>query len=205
MNPQVLGQLLTINRNETMEIKSLTKGIALAGLLAFTGNSMAVTAPGALGANSTGTVDIDVQVGDLVRITNLVAMTGNTYTPGGDVTDSTPACVYRNGSPTYQIRAFSGQGAGNSEFLLEDVGTTGIYVEYTVDFDDGSTSSTLVYNTLTPFTNANQTDDTCAGGTANNATITVNILEFGVSGFNGLAEVPAGTYFDELSIEVSPI
>ena len=114
-------------------MKKLVKGLMLAGFLAFTGNSFAATADGSLGATSTGTVDIDVQVGDLVQISNLSPMTGNVYVPGSNVTDSTPACIYRNGNANYEITATSSNGAGTNFFLSD--GTNDVI--YDVTFDDG--------------------------------------------------------------------
>ena len=183
-----------------MEMKKLVKGLAAAGFIAFAGNTFAVTADGTLGATSTGTVDIDVTVGDLVRISGLVPMTGNTYTPGSAVTDSTPACIYRNGSADYEITATSANGAGTNFFLTDTTND----VVYDVTFDDGSGATNLDNGvTESTFTGANQTTDDCSAGPGGSATIAVSIPETDAT-FNGLAEVPAATYSDELTIVVAP-
>ncbi len=176
--------------------------MTVAGLLVFTSNSFAVTADGTLGNTSTGTVDIDVTVGDLVRISGLTPMTGNTYTPGSAVTDSTPACIYRNGSADYEITATSSNGAGLNFFLSD--GTNDVI--YDVTFDDGNGGGAVDLDNATTnstFTNANQTVDDCSAGAGGGATIAVSIPETDAT-FNGLAEVPAATYADELTVTVAP-
>ena len=174
-------------------MKKLVKGLAVAGLFAMSANSFAVTADGSLGNTSTGTVDVEVIVGDLVRITGLSPMTGNTYTPGTAVTDSTTACIYRNGSANYQITV-SGDNDNATDFFLSD-GTNDVV--YSVSFNDGTTTTTMVPSTPAAFTGANTTNETCGG--ASNATISVSIPETDPTD-NGLAEVPAATYIDELEI-----
>ena len=176
-----------------MEMKKLVKGLTVAGLFALSANTFAVTADGSLGATSTGTVDVEVTVGDLVRISGLSPMTGNTYTPGAAVTDSTTACIYRNGSANYQI-TIDGQNDNATDYFLSD----GVNdVVYSVSFNDGTTTTTMVPSTAAPFTGANTASETCGGGS--NATISVSIPETDPTD-NGLAEVPAATYIDELTI-----
>lgn len=183
-----------------MEMKKLVKGLTVAGLFAMSAHTFAVTQDGVLDTTSTGTVDIDVTVGDLVRISGLVAMTGNTYTPGSAVTDSTPACIYRNGSADYEITATSSNGAGTNFFLSD--GTNDVI--YDVTFDDGSGATNLDNATVeSTFTGANQTTDDCSAGPGGSATISVSIPETDAT-FNGLAEVPAATYADELELVVAP-
>ncbi len=183
-----------------MEMKKLVKGLTVAGLFAMSANTFAVTADGSLAATSTGTVDIDVTVADLVRISGLVAMTGNTYTPGSAVTDSTPACIYRNGSADYEITATSSNGAGTNFFLSD--GTNDVL--YDVTFNDGSGATDLDNATVeSTFTGANQTSDDCSSGPGGASTVSVSIPETDAT-FNGLAEGPAGTYADELTLTVAP-
>ena len=188
---------------EMKKIASVVKGMTVAGLLTFTSNTFAVTADGVLGATSTGTVDIDVTVNWLVRISGLVPMTGNVYTPGSAVTDSTPACIYRNGAVDYEITATSSNGAGTDFFLSDGTNT----VVYDVTFDDGVVALPVDLNnaaTNSTFTGANTTVDDCSAGPGGAATIAVTIPELGAGPLNGLAEVPAGTYADELQIVVAP-
>jgi len=181
-----------------MEMKKLVKGLAVAGLFAVSANTFAATADGALGATSTGTVDINVDVGTQVRITGLQPMTGNFYV-SGDVTDSTTACIYRNSGADYEITATSSNGSGTDFFLDDGAGTTDD-VLYDVSFNDGSGAVDLNNGTTdSTFTGANTTSETC-GGSAN-ATISITVFE---AGANGLAAAPSGLYTDELSIEVAP-
>jgi hypothetical protein len=182
-------------------MKKIVTRLTVAGLLAFTGNSFATTANGDLGATSTGTVDVEVSISDLVRISGLVAMTGNTYTPGSAVTDSTPVCIYRNGAPNYEITVSSANGAGTDFFL--DSGTD--EVVYVVTFNDGVGGATDLNNATleSSFQAANQTSIDCLTGAGGNATLAISVPETDAT-FNGLAEVPAATYTDELTILVAP-
>ena len=177
-------------------MKKLVKGLAVAGLIAIAGNTIAAT-DGNLGATSTGTVDINVDVGTQVRITGLSDMTGNFYV-AGDITDSTSACIYRNSGADYEITATSSFGVG-TDFFLEDGATN--QVLYDVEFDDGSGLTDLNNGvTDSSFTGADQISETCVGG-GPNATIAITIPELGV---NGLAAATDGLYTDVLSIEVAP-
>lgn len=184
-----------------MEMKNLVKGLTAAGLIAFAGNSFAVTADGNLDTTSTGTVDISVDVGDLVQISGLVAMTGLTNTFGSATTASTPACVYRNGSADYDVQMTSDNGAGTDFFLTD--GTD--FVVYDVTFDDGVvvTPTDMDHGAAAVnFTGADTSSTSCAVG-GNNATIAISIPETHAT-LNGWSEVPAATYIDELSITVAP-
>ena len=186
-----------------MDMKKLVKGLTVAGFLAFTGNSFAVTADGALGATSTGTVDISVTVENLVQISGLLPMTGNTYTPGTAVTDSTPACIYRNGSANYEITATSANGIATDFFLTNGADL----VVYDVTFDDGVVANAVDLDNASvdsSFQNANQSSVDCSVGTEGAATIAINIPETDPA-LNGLAEVPAATYTDELTILLAPL
>ena len=180
-----------------MEMKKLVKGLTVVGLLAFTGNSFAATADGTLGTTSTGTVDIDVNIGSMVQISGLVPMTGNFYNSGdGDVTDSTPACIFRNGNANYEITATSSNGVG-TEFFLSD--TVNPDIEYTVALDEGSGPVALTNATTnSTFTNANTTQADCSSGIAA-ATLSITVPESGT-----LGTAPDSTYLDELTILVAP-
>jgi len=177
-----------------MEMKKLVQGLTAAGLIALTGNTFAATADGLLGLTSTGTVDVEVTVGDLVRITGLSPMTGNTYVPGSAVTDSTTACIYRNGSTGYQI-TMNGQNDNATDFFLNDGGANDVV--YNVSFTGNAGATPMTPNAIAPFAGADTASETCGGG--NNALISVSIPETDPTD-NGLAEVPAGTYTDELTI-----
>ncbi len=180
-----------------MEMKKLVKGLTAAGIIAIAGNSFAAT-DGVLGPTSTGTVDINVDVGTQVRITGLQDMTGNFYVTG-DITDSTPACIYRNSGADYEITATSSFGVGTNFFLDDGAGNV---VLYDVDFDDGS-GATDLDNAVTDstFTGADQVSETCVGSGGSNAVVSITVPELGV---NGLGAATDGLYTDVLSIEVAP-
>ncbi|MEM6638801.1 MAG: hypothetical protein AAF610_02775 [Pseudomonadota bacterium] len=166
---------------------------ALAAALAMGLGSTALAATdGAVGFNSTGTVDITLAVNDEVRISNLTDINLGVFA-GADAVGSTAACVYRNGTGAYRITA-TGSGAGGA-FSLTD-GTNS--VNYAVEFDDGTGS--LAMGTATPLigrTGADPASATCAT-TGNNATVTTT-----VAAADGAA-LPAGTYTGTLTLLVAP-
>ena len=77
-------------------MKNILKTTALITGMIASGTLMAAT-DGTLGATSTGTLDISVDVEDLVRISGLsdILLTFDA-TGTGDVVGSSTACVYRN-------------------------------------------------------------------------------------------------------------
>ena len=197
---------------EMKKIASIVKGMTVAGLLAFTNNSFAVTADGSLGTTSTGTVDITVDVGEYYQISQLDPMTG-TYTPGSDVALNDGACVYtNNGTGLYDVEVQSarslaiGAGAG-TDFFLSDGASD---VVYNVEFDDGVVAtpvdldhSAVVGTNAVNFSGANQTVADCSSGVGGNVTILVDVPELGAGTLNGLGEVTSGNYTDELTIIIS--
>ena len=185
-----------------MEMKKLVKGMTVAGLFALSSNTCAATADGLLDTTSTGTVDINVIVGDLIQISGMVPMVGTTYVPGADVNYTTPACVYRNGSANYEVTATSENGVGTNFFLSD--GTNDVV--YNVTYQETGTVPAVALSNGTlnsTFTNANTTIADCSAGTGGDVTIAVSIPETHAT-FNGVGEVPAATYIDELSILVAP-
>ena len=84
-----------------------------------------------MGFNSTGTLDINLDVNDEVRISNLTDINLGVFT-GVDAVGSSAACVYRNGTGNYQLTA-SGDGVAGAFTLTDGVST----VAYAVTYDDG--------------------------------------------------------------------
>jgi len=188
-----------------MEMKKLVKGLTVAGLFALSANTFAVTADGDLDTTSTGTVDINVIVGDLIQISGMVSMVGTTYVPGAGVNYTTPACVYRNGSTNYEVTATSSNGAGTNFFLSDGVNPANNVV-YSVTYQETGIAApvALANGALnSTFTTANTTIADCSAGAGGDVTISVAIPETDAT-FNGVGEVPAATYTDELSVLVAP-
>ena len=155
---------------------------------------------GVVGATSTGTLDINVDVEDLVRISALsdIFITFDA-TGTGDITGSSTACVYRNGAGTYEVNA-TGSGAANA-FTIQDAAPTPTTVAYTVAWDDdvsGAAAAGVTSGTpLTGQTGADTVSDSCATGGAN-AFVEITIPRA------SLVAAPAGTYNGTLTLEIAP-
>jgi len=171
-------------------IRNAALGVAVA---AFCGSAYAAT-QGAVGGNSTGSLDITVTVNDEVRISNLVDING-VFDGTNDIVGSSPACVYRNGTGLYQITA-SGSGAAGAFTITDGVFPTPI--PYTVTYDDGSGASAMATGvTLAGQTGADPASDTCAG-TGDNGTVGVTIAA------TDIVAAPAGSYTGTLTLVVAP-
>ena len=147
---------------------------------------------GTVGFNSTGTLDITLDVNDEVRISNLTDINLGVFA-GVDVSGSSAACVYRNGTGNYQLTA-SGDGAAGAFTLTDGVAT----VPYSVTYDDGSGPLAATSGTaMTGLTGGDPGSTTCAG-TGNNGTVTVTVLAADASG------LAAATYAGILTLLVAP-
>ena len=149
---------------------------------------------GTTGGNSTGSLDMSVQVNDEVRISNLTDIVA-AFDGTNDVVGTSSACVYRNGTGLYNLTA-AGDGAA-SAFSLTD-GVIATPIPYAVGFNDGGGDTAVTTGvTLTGLTGADQASDTCAT-TGNNATITVTVTAA------DLLPAPASTYLGTLTLLVAP-
>lgn len=160
----------------------------------ISGSVMAAT-QGSLGTDSTGTLDITVDINDLVQVSNLTDLVLGTFNGGGaDLSDSDTFCVYRNGAGTFDI-TMTGDG-GSSAFTLTDGTNT---VPYAVDFTNIPAASTTAMTTnvaLGGQANANTSSTTCGG--TDNVSVTVTVAS------GDLASAPAGTYGGTLTMVVAP-
>ena len=147
---------------------------------------------GTLGATSTGDLNINATVPDLILISALSDINLGTFTGTADLTGAATPCVYRNGAGTYQI-TISGDGAA-SAFTLTDGSNT---VPYSVTYNDGG-GATAVATTvvLTTQNNADTTSTTCGGGS--NATVDVTVATA------DLAAMPASAYAGTMTLVVAP-
>ena len=176
-----------------MEMKKLVKGLIVAGAMVAGGSAFAAT-QGTLGGTSQGDIDIDVSVGDEILITALADITG-THVPGNNFTGSSPACVYTN-NPTgnYNVTMTSANPGAGNEFQLN--GPSGLII-YTVDYDDGDSSATMLSGQInTTFDNADTASTNCGGAPQSSIDISVPAAS--------LDAVAAGTYSDVITILVAP-
>jgi len=164
----------------------------------ISGSVMAAT-QGSLGTNSTGTLDITVDINDLVRVSNLDDLDLGIFNGGSsDLSATDTFCVYRNGAGTFDI-VMSGNGS-SSAFTLTDGTNT---IPYSVDFTNipAATTTSMTTNILVSGQqNANTSSTTCSGaGDSDNVSVTVTVAN------NDLAAAPAGiNYAGTLTIVVSP-
>ncbi len=186
---------INFNRYITMKKLQLIK-TSLFALGLISGSVMAAT-QGSLGTNSTGTLDITVDINDLVQVSNLSDLALGTFNGGGaDLIATDTFCVYRNGAGTFDI-TMSGDG-GSSAFTLTDGSNT---VPYAVDFTNipAATITAMTTNVvLGGQANANTSDTTCSAGGTDNVSVTVTVANA------DLASAPAGTYGGTLTMVVAP-
>ncbi len=159
----------------------------------ISGSVMAAT-QGSLGTDSTGDLEITLDIDDLVQVSNLDDLYLGTFDGTADLSDTDTFCIYRNGAGTFDI-TMSGDG-GSSAFTLTDIPALNT-VPYTVDFTNAATTTTMATNVaLGGQANANTTSTTCGG--TDNVSITVTVATA------DLASVPAGFYSGTLTMIVSP-
>ena len=181
-------------------MKNFLKTTALITSVLATSGAIAAT-QGTVGATSTGTLDISVDVEDLVRISGLsdILLTFD-VTGTGDIVGSSTACIYRNGAGNYTVNA-TGDGAANA-FTIQNAAPVPTPIAYTVAWDDAVTGTAAVGVTSgTPLagqTGANTVSDDCSTGGGANAFVEVTVPRA------SLVAAPAGTYNGTLTLEIAP-
>ena len=179
-----------------MNVNKIAKSIALASLVAASGTALAAT-DGTLGATSTGTTDITMQVDDAVMITGLEDMPLGAYTGTAALTGATAFCVYRNGTGNYDVTLTS---ANSTTTAFQAVNVDGDVVPYTVIYNDapipvGGTALASGVISPAPFV-GNGASRTCGG--ADNASLQVTFAQ------TVLDAAPTGSYSDTLTVLIAP-
>ncbi|MDW3094790.1 MAG: hypothetical protein R8G33_03870 [Gammaproteobacteria bacterium] len=178
-------------------MKNLLKTTALVTGMIATSGLMAAT-DGVVGGTSVGTLDIDVTVGDSVRISGLNDLIA-TFDGTNDIVHNDTACIYRNGTGLYQITAVGDGGVSGTDFSIDD----GINpaIAYSVNWNDEAIPGAGVPVTSgTPVvgqTGADTSSTTC-GNTGLNSAVQLTILA------SDLVGAPSGLLEGTLSITVSP-
>ena len=173
-------------------IRKAIRGLVVGGVAVGLSSVALAATDGVVGFNSTGTVDISLDVNDEVRISNLTDINLGVFA-GVDAVGSSAACVYRNGTGNYNLTA-SGDGAAGAFTLTDGTNT----VPYSVTYDDGSGAAAATAGAvLAGLTGADPASDTCAG-TGNNGTIEVTVAAADAAG------LPAATYAGVLTLLVAP-
>jgi len=168
------------------------KGLVAGGLAVMIATNGFAANDGLVGATSEGDLDITLTILDEVRISGLEDIVLGTFI-GDDLSDTSPACVFRSGTGNYEITA-SGDGSSGS-FELTD-GTNDVV--YSVTYDDGTGPVGLTSgDPLTGQTGGDPGSDTC-DNTGDNGTIEVTVLS------TAMETLPAGAYAGVLTLTVAP-
>ncbi len=178
-----------------MELQKTLRPLLLASFVLVSGNVHAATADGTLGGTSTGTVDITLNKNDEVQISGLSAVTLALQADGSAIGETT-ACIYRVGTPGYNLTA-TGDGASNAfTVALADASDP---IAYTVSFIDAANATpgaALSSGTAKMGLQANTVAADC-GGTPNvTFAVAVNATDY--------AAAQAGAHSGVLSLLVSP-
>lgn len=151
---------------------------------------------GTPGGTSQGQLDVNLNKGNEVRISNLtdVNFGGQTSAPADKFID---VCLYST-TGSYDITATSNYGSGNT-FRLANAGATN-FINYDLEWNDqalGTAGQDLQNGTTSPkFNNANTSQNDCGGGVNSRL-----FVEISGGSFNN---APAGSYSDTLTLVVSP-
>jgi hypothetical protein len=183
-------------------MKKLVLAIGAISMMS-TGVALAAT-DGAIGLSSTGTVDISVNKGNVVRVSALVDFITPVWSVGdGDINQTQNVCVYANNAGgDYQVRLTSGNALGPQWRLSNGLGD---FIAYAVAWVD-SAGGTFAGSTAGPGfgsgvlsvnqDNGDQNDPDCGGGPT--ATLALEILS------GNLTPAPNGSYTDTLTVTVTP-
>lgn len=172
--------------------KTMLKSAAIGALFA-SASVMAATNPAAPGLTSTGDLEIQITKGDLVRVSQLADLLFPAFAiMPADTTESTEICVYST-TGGYNLTA-SSPNANATQLRLASGGN---FMPYALSLDDGNGPNSLPHNQqVSGLTNADTSNDLCAGGT--NATLSATILE---TDFNA---APQGAYADTVTLTFNP-
>jgi hypothetical protein len=151
----------------------------------------ALAGDGTIGTTSSGESSIQVSIQQAMQITSVDNITiiiapgdlGTTKTGGDDI------CVFSNQGSNYNVTVDSLNGDGNFVAVMGEKG-----INYTVQWDDGTTTHDLTENTAQLCSGASQVLD-CGG--EDNATIILSVN-------TSTGDVTAGTYTDTLTITIEP-
>ena len=131
---------------------------------------------GDVGTTSTGTLDVDLVVPDLVRVSGLADIDLGTYSGTGDESGNDDVCVFRNGAGTYSVTVTTNKGdfrisRGAGGTAAEDIDFTAYWND-----EDGTTGrAELTYNTaLETQSGANTAAIDCGGGVNANFSLVIS-------------------------------
>jgi len=164
---------------------------AFAAVTSLSAMSARGATDGPLGATSTGSVDLNIAVPNLVQISMLNDVNLGSWA-GANMTAFERFCVFST-TGSYNVTASSANGVGN-RFYLDNAGTTLRYVVRW--FDSNNVRQNLRHNQVSNVFSAVTTAPDCNGVT--NSRLRIRVRN------NWAGAVPAGTYSDTLTLLIQP-
>lgn len=179
---------MKLNKNK------IAVGFAFAATLAA--NHVMAASNGTLGADSTGSTDITLEIADRVQISSVADIALGAWSGAGDMVGSSEFCVHRNGGDDYRLTLTADTGA----FEVRS-GTTLDSIAFSAKVDDdldASDGEALVYNTATVLPLTGSASLTCGG--SDNAALEVTFQEANLQAVSSAADYQA-----TVTIFVEPI
>lgn len=181
----------TQNYRQHMVGTALAAAMFLAAPLAS-----AVTQDGTVGATSTGTMDVFINVPGVILIQGLDPVALDYTTGSGDLSATETFCVWTSGNTTYDLTISALSNSGTPVFAASDGATT---VDYSVEFDDDATGANFAAVTEGSTILAQTPQIGGVPCAADNAALRISATEAG-----NLDGANSGAYSDELTLLVSP-
>lgn len=178
-----------------MNLKQIAQSVTLASALVASTAALAAN-DGALGATSTGDLDVTLSVADRAQITGLDDIALGAYGGTGSLGGASTFCVYRNGTGVYDLTV-SSLNEDSGTFRATDDGTN--FIPYTVEVADSVVAAERVLvASNAPLTGlvGNGTSTSCGGG--DNASLEVTFSEA------DLQAAPTGAFADVITLLVEP-
>jgi len=193
-----MNRILNHLEDFIMKPRILFAGIAASFLMLVSGFALAAS-DGELGLTSEGEVEITLDIGDRVQISDLddIVLTWDGVTDTGNIEATEEVCVYSSATSGYQITI---SGIQSSGFALNAGGPT--MITYNVHWeDDPINDDNTGFRAVTkgsPLRNniGDAEFYTCGGGT--NARLRIQVAR------SGLPATTAGNYADTLTLNVAP-
>jgi hypothetical protein len=179
-----------------MELQKTLRPLLLASFVLVSGTTHAATQDGTLGGTSSGTADITLDKNDQVQISGLSTV-ALALQADGSALGQTTACIYRVGTPGYNLTA-TGDGSPDP-FTVSISGTGGTDpIPYTVSFSDTANPTLAALSSGTAKTGllANTVAADCAGSPNVTLSVAVNATDY--------AAATAGNHTGILTLLVTP-
>ncbi len=155
---------------------------------------------GIAGPTSTGTLVVTMDVLEEVKISNLVDIPLTQYVPGGgNITGSSPVCVYYNNATQYDITPTSANSAGPGYQMILGADVIPYAVEYQNDALGAGAYSAMNETTVYTVNTATSVDDDCVTATGDTSDLRVTVTDTGSP-----LGVANGTYTDTITLVVVP-